>query len=179
MTSLAVDTLNRHLVSSGKDRSVKLWDFYRTKLLKTFQTDYPINNLCYSAINGLVAFSSSDLSMTILNPQAGLKRVRYFERAASNQINDVCFSQPNAAWLLNCSMDCCLRVYDIVTGVLVDWVKFRQAPLSLDFAPSGEFLATSHLNSKAVFLWSNKAFFQQVVIQRVPNKPAEIDLPIS
>ena len=56
-------------------------------------------------------------------------------------------------------MDCCIRVWDIVTGSLVDWVKFRQAPLSLDFSPSGEFLATSHLNSKAVYLWSNKAFY--------------------
>ena len=75
-------------------------------------------------------------------------------------------------------MDCCIRVWDIVTGSLVDWIKFKHAPLSLDFSPSGEFLATSHLNSKAVFLWSNKAFFQQVVIQRVPTKATEIDLPV-
>ena len=74
-------------------------------------------------------------------------------------------------------MDCCVRVWDIVTGSLVDWIKFMNAPLSLDFSPSGEFLATSHLNSKAVFLWSNKAFFQQVVIQKVPSGPAEIDMP--
>lgn len=68
-------------------------------------------------------------------------------------------------------------MYDIVTGSLIDWVRFRQAPLSIDFAPSGEFLATSHLNSKAVFLWSNKAFFQQVVVQRVPTQAVAIDLP--
>jgi len=79
--------------------------------------------------------------------------------------------------LLCSSMDCSIRVWDIVTGSLVDWVKFKNAPLSLDFSPSGEFLATSHLNSKAVFLWSNRAFFQQVVIQKVPTQPVEIDLP--
>jgi hypothetical protein len=28
-----------------------------------------------------------------------------------------------------------------------------------------------------VFLWSNKAFFQHVVIQRVPTEPVLIDLP--
>ena len=159
VTGLSIDTLNRYLVSCSKDRSVKLWDFYRCKLLKSFVSDYPINNLCYSPINNLVAIASNDMSMSILNPSAGLKRVRTFLKAASNQINDLCFSQPEAKWLLNCSMDGCVRVWDIITGSLVDWVRFKNAPLSLDFSPSGEFLATSHLNSKAVFLWSNKAFF--------------------
>jgi U3 small nucleolar RNA-associated protein 21 len=74
-------------------------------------------------------------------------------------------------------MDKCIRVWDIITGALVDWVRFKNAPLSVDFAPSGEFLATSHLNSKAVFLWSSRAFFQQIVIQKVPSEPIEIDLP--
>jgi len=49
----------------------------------------------------------------------------------------------------------------------------------MDFAPSGEYLATSHMNSKAVHLWSSKAFFQQVVIQKVPTKAIPIDLPTS
>ena len=74
-------------------------------------------------------------------------------------------------------MDCCIRVFDILTGTLVDWLKFQNAPLSIDFAPSGEFLATSHLNSKAVYLWSNKAFFSQVVIERAATAPVQIDLP--
>jgi U3 small nucleolar RNA-associated protein 21 len=74
-------------------------------------------------------------------------------------------------------MDKSIRVWDIVTGQLIDWVKFKDVPLSIDFAPSGEFLATSHLNSKAVYLWSNKAFFHQLVLEKVPSKPIEIDLP--
>jgi len=49
--------------------------------------------------------------------------------------------------------------------------------LSLDFSPSGEFLATSHLNSKAVYLWSNRTFFSNTIIQRVPKEPVQIDLP--
>ena len=36
ITGVAVDTLNRYLISSSKDRSVKLWDFYRCKLVKTY-----------------------------------------------------------------------------------------------------------------------------------------------
>ena len=68
VTGLAVDAVNRFLVSCAKDRTIKLWDFYRCKLLRSFDAEYPVNNLCYSATSDLVAFTSSDLSMTILNP---------------------------------------------------------------------------------------------------------------
>lgn len=64
-----------------------------------------------------------------------------------------------------------------MTGLLVDWFRFKNAPLSLDFSPSGEFLATSHVNSKAVFLWSNKTYFQNVVVQKVPKHPIDLDMP--
>lgn len=75
------------------------------------------------------------------------------------------------------SLDKCIRVWDILTGSLVDWVQFKRAPISLDFAPSGEFLATSHVGSKAVYLWSNKGHFQSIVIQSIPKAPRFIELP--
>jgi U3 small nucleolar RNA-associated protein 21 len=68
-------------------------------------------------------------------------------------------------------------VWDIVTGSLIDWIKFSNAPLSLDFSPSGEFLATSHIDSKAVYLWSNRTYFSNTIVQKVPKKPVEIDMP--
>ena len=36
ITGLGLDSLNKFLVSSSKDRTIKLWDFYRAKLLKTY-----------------------------------------------------------------------------------------------------------------------------------------------
>lgn len=85
VTGLAVDAMSRNLISCAKDKTVKLWDFYRCKLIQTYSAmEHPIANLTYSAQSDLIAFSSSDLSMTILNPQAGLKRVRHFEQAATN-----------------------------------------------------------------------------------------------
>lgn len=120
--------------------------------------------MCYNRFNDLVALSSSDLTITILNAKTGLKKVREFEAAAENKITDLCFSQPDHRWLVCSSLDRCIRVWDIVTGVLIDWVKFKNAPLSVDFSPSGEFLATSHLNSKAVYLWSNRTFFSNTII---------------
>ena len=173
-----MDALNHYLVSSSLDHKIKLWDFYKMKLQKTYTHDYPIENLSYNRKNDLVAISSSDLSVSIMNAKNGLKKVRTFENVSENKITDVCFSQPDSKWLLCTSLDKSLKVFDILTGSLIDWIQFQNAPLSIDFSLSGEFLATSHVGSKAVYLWSNKSFFSNVIIQTVPKKPTLIDLPL-
>lgn len=92
VTGLSIDSLNKNLVSSSKDKTIKLWDFYRGKLTKTYQCDYPVNRIAYNRQNDLVAFSASDLSITLLNARTGLKKVRHFPNAAENKITDLCFS---------------------------------------------------------------------------------------
>ena len=111
-----------------------------------------------------------------MNAKTSLSVVRKFENAAENKITDLGFSH-DARWLLSSSLDRSVRVWDIVTGSLIDWIKFKQAPLSIDMSPSGEFLATTHLNQKGVFLWANKTHFSDTVIQKVAAKATEIDLP--
>lgn len=159
VTGLGIDNLNRNLISSSLDSTIKQWDFYRKELIKTFSCDYPVENLVYNKLNDLIAFSTSDLTLSIINARSGLKKVRQFEHAANNKITDICFSLPDSKWVICSSLDKCVRVWDILTGSLVDWIQFQKAPLSIDFSPSGEFLATSHVGSKAIFLWSNRAFF--------------------
>lgn len=163
--------LNHHLVSCSLDHKIKLWDFYRQKLTKTYHNDYPIDNLVYNRTNNLIAISTGDLSLVILNVKDGLKKVRTFPKVSHNKITDICFSQPDSKWLLCSSLDKSLKIYDIMTGCLIDWIQFKKAPLSIDFSLSGEFLATSHVGSKAVFLWSNKSFFSNIVVQKVPTNP--------
>ena len=156
---MGIDKLNHYLVSCSLDHTIKLWDFNQQKLQKTHMHDYPIENLRYNMKNDLIAISSSDLTLTILNAKGGLKKVRTFPDVSSNKITDICFSEPDSKWLICSSLDKSIKVFDILTGSLIDWIQFERAPLSIDFSLSGEFLATSHVGSKAVFLWSNKAFF--------------------
>ena len=177
VSGLGIDSLNKILVSSSLDTTIKLWDFFRRELLKTYNCEYPIENMVYNRLNDLIAFSQADLSIQVVNARSGLKKVREFKQVASNKITDICFSQPDSKWIICSSLDKCVRVWDILTGTLVDWVQFKRAPISIDFSPSGEFLATSHVGSKAVFLWSNRGHFQNLIIQKVPTSPSMIELP--
>ncbi len=92
ITGLGVDSLNKFLVSSSLDSTIKLWEFYRKELLKTFKCDYPIENLVYNRLNDLIAFSQTDLTLQIVNVRSGLVKVREFKQAADNKITDLCFS---------------------------------------------------------------------------------------
>jgi U3 small nucleolar RNA-associated protein 21 len=92
VTGLGIDSQNKFLVSGSLDKTVKLWDFYRAKLIKTYTCDFPISNLVYNRFNNLIAFSTSDLSITLLNAKTGLQKVRQFNSAANNKITDICFS---------------------------------------------------------------------------------------
>jgi len=178
ITGLGMDALNHFLVSCSLDKTIKLWDFYAMKLLSSFTVESPVDNLVYNQKNDLIAISCTDLSLTLLTIKGGLKKVRSFAQVADNKVTDICFSKPDSKWICVSSLDKSLKIFDILTGSLIDWVKFRDAAVSIDFSPSGEFLATSHVGSKAVFLWSNKSYFQNIVIQRVPSAPVFIDLPM-
>jgi U3 small nucleolar RNA-associated protein 21 len=92
VTGLGIDSLNKFMVSSSLDFSIKQWDFYRKELLRSFQTSTPIENMVYNRTNDLIAYSSSDLTLTIINGRSSLSKVREFKQAANNKITDICFS---------------------------------------------------------------------------------------
>jgi WD40 repeat protein len=79
-------------VSSSLDATIKLWDFFRRELLKTYICEYPVENLVFNKLNDLIAFSQTDLSIQIVNARSGLKKVREFKQVATNKITDICFS---------------------------------------------------------------------------------------
>lgn len=60
--------------------------------MRTFKTEYPIENLVYNRMNDLIAFSSVDISLSIMNVKTGILKVREFKEAATNKITDLCFS---------------------------------------------------------------------------------------
>ena len=78
ISGLGIDMMNKMLVSSSKDATIKLWDFYRRELQKTYRCEYPIENLCYNRMNDLIALSLSDLTLQVVNARTGLKKVREF-----------------------------------------------------------------------------------------------------
>ena len=55
---------------------------------------------------------------------------------------------------------------------------YQNAPMSVSMAPTDEFLATTHVESRAICLWSNRTQFEDGVTgTKVIKKPVHMALP--
>jgi len=52
-----------------------------------------------------------------------------------------------------------LKVYNLLSGSLIDWISFQSAIKCFDYSPTGEYLATSHVGVNGIFLWTIKSYF--------------------
>ncbi|KAJ2505410.1 rRNA-processing protein utp21 [Coemansia sp. RSA 2052] len=50
---------------------------------------------------------------------------------------------------------------------MVDWFKVESVPVSLAFSPTGDFLATAHMDSVGIFLWANRTQFAEVSLRQI------------
>ncbi len=64
-------------------------------------------------------------------------------------------------------MDCLVKVWDLPSGKLIDCFKFENAPTSICFSPTSEFLATTHVDQLGIYLWSNKSLYSHVPLKQL------------
>ena len=172
---LAVDNLNQTLVSVGLDGSVAFWCFNKHKLLHREEVGSPVSALALHRDSNLLALLCDDFQARVYD-MTTRRLVRRF-KGHTNRLTDAIFT-PDARWLLTCSMDSSVRVWDLPTGKCVDWAVFEDAPTGIAASPTGDFFATSHVDQLGIFLWANKASFTAPDLGRPPAAPTLIDMPM-
>ena len=62
---------------------------------------------------------------------------------------------------------------------LIDCFMIEQSITSLSLSPTGNFLATSHVDDLGVYLWSNKTLYSHVPLRPLPAdyEPQVLDMP--
>ncbi|KIW17197.1 hypothetical protein PV08_04388 [Exophiala spinifera] len=173
VTGIVVDSLNRTMVSTSLDGSVIFWDFSTGRLLERRADAQAVPTaIRYNPSSGLLALSCDDLCIRIIDIESR-KIVRELWGCVG-QIYDYCFSH-DGRWVVSCSMDSIIRVFDLATGHLID--AFRTATCtSIAFSSTGEFLATTHAGSAGINIWTNKALFTHVSTRQVDEATGVIDL---
>uniref|UniRef100_A0A673L9H6 WD repeat-containing protein 36-like n=1 Tax=Sinocyclocheilus rhinocerous TaxID=307959 RepID=A0A673L9H6_9TELE len=89
------------------------------------------------------------------------------------------FIFPDGRWLITASMDCTIRTWDLPSGSLVDCFLVDAAAVSLSMSPTGNFLASSHVDGLGIYLWSNNTLCSLVSLRPLPAdyEPTVIMLP--
>ncbi|KAK6347828.1 hypothetical protein TWF718_005652 [Orbilia javanica] len=166
VTGLAVDSVNKVLISCGLDGFVKFWEF-KSGLLQqqiSFTEGTACTALRIHRSSGLIAISCDDLGIRVVDIET--RKVVRELWGCGGRISDICFSN-DSRWLIASSMDSTIRVWDLPTGHLIDGFKTQSVVNSISFSPDGNFLATASIDSVGIGIYTNKTVFTHVPTRRI------------
>ncbi|KAF7642891.1 hypothetical protein LDENG_00249050 [Lucifuga dentata] len=113
----------------------------------------------------MLALALDDFTLLVADIETR-RVVRKFAGHHGN-INNMTFS-PDGRWLVSVAMDCTIRTWDLPSGSLVDCFLVAMAPVSVSMSPTGDFLATAHIDSLGISLWTNKSLCGPVGLRPLP-----------
>ncbi|EED95247.1 WD40-repeat protein [Thalassiosira pseudonana CCMP1335] len=188
VVGIAVDSLNKTMVTAGADSKLVLWSFqtHMPHKKSPILLPSPATKMCHVRDSDLAAIAMNDFGVAVFDCSS-LAIVRFFggsrfnhspkERIShSGPISDMAFG-PDGRKLFTSSFDGSIRVWDVPTGLCVDWMSFSSPPTSLALSPTGEFLATSHVGRLGISLWCDKSFFRMVLLDGTPNEASKMNEP--
>lgn len=171
---LAVDALNKTVVSAGVDGRVKFWNF-NTGLLRD-QIDWSsstgITNMRFHRGSDLAAFTCTDGCIRVVDISTQkLIRELWPARTPVPQLQDLRFTDftfsTDGHWIASCASQF-VFLWDLPTGHLVDAFKLRATCTTLAFSPTGEYLATATTDSVGVDIWTNRSIFTHIPTRHIP-----------
>lgn len=176
VTGLAVDAVNCYAMSGSLDGFVKFWNFNDGALYKQVDLGCPITQMSLAKESSLLAAITDDFVIHVfdIDTQVCVRRLH----GHTANITDLCFSS-DGRWIVSASGDATVRVWDLPTGHCVDWVIMPSPVISVTMSPRGDFLATSHVDSRGIFLWANQNYFSNLFLQPVTAPhPVQTAMPI-
>ena len=184
VTGLAVDAMNKTLISAGSDAKLILWNFssHAPHRKSPYTLPSPARKLVYVRESDMAAIALDDYAIFLFDCTS-LNVVRRLgitgSRARHNgPITDMAFS-PDGRSLYTSSLDSTIRLWDVPTSSCTDWMSFESAPTSVSVSPTGEFLATTHSKSLGISLWSDRSFYQTIHTDgKHIDRPFQMDEPL-
>ncbi|ORY77711.1 hypothetical protein BCR37DRAFT_350722 [Protomyces lactucae-debilis] len=177
ISGLLSDALNQTLLSVSLDGTVKFWDFHKATLLDTLVIGVGFTSLQAHKSSDLVALSCDDFCIRILDVET--KKVVRELWGHQNRISSMAFSD-DGRWLVTAALDSTIRTWDLPTGHTIDAIRTDAVCTCVAFSPMGEYLATTHVNSVGIHLWTNKAQFTAISTRHVGEDEIQrIEVPLA
>ncbi|PNS17134.1 U3 small nucleolar RNA-associated protein 21 [Sphaceloma murrayae] len=166
VTGLAVDNLNKILISCDDAGKIKFWDFKTGALLQEVRYHCSITALRLHRSSELAAFSCADGAVRVMDiTTRNLVRELRVSKVATNPLSsasftDFTFSQ-DGRWI-SAATSTFVSVWDLPTGHLIDLFRLPSTCTALSFSPTGEYLATATSTSVGIDIWSNLTLYTHV-----------------
>ena len=167
VTDIKSDGLNSMLISiSKKEKKIKFWEILDHSLIKEIIIDSFPRQLEINRDSDLISVSLENNYIYIYD-KSQLALVRKFDILNKNKnnkedsyiINDIGISKDSNWLLCITSKDKSLRIYDIISANLIEWVEFDKVPLSMNLSPNSLYIAVSFQEEKGIYLYINRTLF--------------------
>ncbi|XP_047426369.1 WD repeat-containing protein 36 [Mugil cephalus] len=162
---VATDALNQLTFTVGSDWLLKFWRFKTRKQEEELKLNAAPASMMLHRESGMLAVALDDFTLVVVDIETR-RVVRKFAGHHGN-INDMTFS-PGGRWLVTVGMDRTVRTWDLPSGCLIDCFLVAMAPVTVSMSPTGDFLATGHVDSLGVYLWTNKSLCGPVGLRPLP-----------
>jgi U3 small nucleolar RNA-associated protein 21 len=70
-----------------------------------------------------------------------------------------------------------LKIWDVLSGVLVEWIEFKKTPMSISISNNNQFIATSFVGCNGIYLWLNRTQFVDMVQSQSVKSAIKMNLP--
>lgn len=149
--SLKINNYNKLLVSFDEDSKLIFWDFFSGKL-ETIKNDFPskISKMELSKTSQLFLLTFEDNSIELWDTYKKIKSRRF--TGHERPINEAKFT-PNNKFIVSCSMDQTMKIWDVLSGQLINDISLQKPIMTFDISDDGEMLASAFLDSKEINLW--------------------------
>ncbi|TNM91826.1 hypothetical protein fugu_018837 [Takifugu bimaculatus] len=162
---VAVDGLNQLTFTLGSDWLLKFWCFKTKKQEEQLKLNAAPAQMKLHRESGMLALALDDFTLLVVDTE--------------NQTGRQEIYSPDGRWLVTVAMDCTIRTWDLPSGSLVDCFLVAMVPMGVSMSPTGDFLATTHVDSLGICLWTNKSLCGPVSLRPLPAdyQPTETTLP--
>ncbi|KAM3163906.1 U3 small nucleolar RNA-associated protein 21 [Lachancea thermotolerans] len=167
VTGIAVDGMNRKMVSCGLDGIVGFYDFSKSSFLGKLQLSAPITSMVYHRSSDLFALALDDFSIVVVD--AVTQKVVRQLWGHSNRVSSFDFS-PDGRWIVSTSLDSTIRTWDLPTGSCIDGVRLDNVATNIRFSPNADFLATTHVSGNGILIWTNRAQFRAFPARQIDEE---------
>ncbi|XP_061656643.1 WD repeat-containing protein 36 [Syngnathoides biaculeatus] len=169
---VAADALNQLTLTAASDQLLKFWRFKSRQEEDRIELNAAPSSMELHRDSGMLAVALDTFTLLIVDI-ATRRVVRKFAGHGA-KTNDMTFS-PDGRWLITGGMDCAIRTWDLPSGSLVDCFLVSMVPVSVSMSPTGDYLATAHVDSLGIYLWTNKSLCGPVGLRPLPadHRPEE------
>ena len=166
ITDIKSDGLNSMLISISKnEKKIKFWEILDHSLIKEFNLESFPRQIEINRDSDLICVSLENNFIYIYD-KSQLALVRKFDILNKKNygidnyiIKDIGISKDSNWLLCITSKNKSLRIFDIISTNLIEWVEFDKIPLSMNLSPNSLYIAMSFEEEKGIYLYINRSLF--------------------